>query len=212
MLIRALPTLLLLALISTAICRADDAPAPPDNPPGEAAQNQPPADAPPQPPAETHTCFVTGKPWEPSPERVEVVFQELGNLKVAHFLNMGYFVYALKDLHRQGRDLMVNKVSIVDYATFGTPSEHMVEIDRGTQNAWFVFTETHVKGGNPPYIFGFESEDSAKDFAKKNGGRIMDYASMLTKIGRQISLDEMDKGKKKNKTSEPDAGDGDLQK
>jgi hypothetical protein len=143
---------------------------------------------------EQHYCFVTGESWNESPQRVEAIFREAGALKRAHFLSLGYFVYALQQFERQGRALSVHKVSVVDYATLGTPGEHLVEIDRVEQNVWFVLTDRKVGKARAPYVYAFESEQSAEDFVKQHGGRVQAYETVLTKIARALNTDESGKG------------------
>lgn len=139
---------------------------------------------------EQHTCYVTGEPWEPSPQRVEVVFSEQGHHFRARVLNMGYYVYLLHAMKKQNRIIRVDKISVVDYPTFGTPNEHMIEVDRDNTNTWFAFTDKKVKGANAPYVFAFESKDAAEEFTAKNGGRVKDYAGVLTVLARGLNDDK----------------------
>jgi hypothetical protein len=38
-------------------------------------------------------------------------------------------------------------------------------------------------------VFAFESNDAAKQFVKKNGGKVMNYEGLLTKLARQVNAD-----------------------
>ncbi len=144
---------------------------------------------------EVHYCFASSKPWEPSPGRVEVVFAERNKLKRARFVNLGYFIFAVGDFQKQGRQLTTRKISVVDYATFGTPNEHMIEIDRDNTNAWFAFTDKRVnKAATAPYVFAFESKEAAEAFVEKHGGKVMEYSDILGKLARQVNSDENGKG------------------
>jgi nitrous oxide reductase accessory protein NosL len=103
---------------------------------------------------------------------------------------MGYYVYLLHAMKKQNRIISVNKISVVDYATFGTPNEHMIDVDRDNTNAWFAFTDKKVKGANAPYVFAFETKDAAEEFTAKNGGRVKDYAGVLTVLARGLNEDK----------------------
>jgi nitrous oxide reductase accessory protein NosL len=201
MLVRLSLLCLLLLAFSAASLAADEEPA--EEAPAEVEQSAdlladdeaPAAEPASQTPAEEqHTCFVTGKPWEPSPGRVEVVFSEHGKLKRARFLNMGYYVYTLRAMEQQGRPLAARKISVVDYASFGSPSEHMIEVDRDNTNTWFVFTDKSVKGATAPYVFAFETREAADAFIKKNGGKVLEYSDLLTKLARALNSDPKGKG------------------
>jgi hypothetical protein len=139
--------------------------------------------------SEEHFCYVTGEPWEPSPQRVEFVFADAGQLLRARVLNMGYYVYVISAMQKQGRAVSVRSISVVDYATVGTPNEHMIEVDRENANAWFVFTDKKVKDASAPYVFAFDTKDAAEEFSNKNGGRVKEYAGILTVLAQGLNDD-----------------------
>lgn len=180
--------LMVFSLLVTPAVGQDDEGLPEDEPPVETtAESEPQSEDDPAPDDEPqYTCFVTGAPWNISPTRVEAVFVERGQLKRARFISMAYFLATLRDFQEQGRPLSVRQIKVADYG--GRADRRMLEIDRvGGDNVWFVFTETTLRHTRPPFIVAFATEQEALDYGREHGGKPMNYAKLLTKIGEQLA-------------------------
>ena len=135
-------------------------------------------------------CFITEERWDTSASKVEAIFADRGTLKRVRFLNLAYLVIGVKLFQENDLGLELKRVSVVEYPTFGTEQERMLELGLVDLDVWFVLSEQAIPGTKPPYIAAFATEEAAKEFAGNRESQILSYSDVMTKIIKNINAAE----------------------
>jgi nitrous oxide reductase accessory protein NosL len=146
----------------------------------------------PYPDGDFPTCFITEERWDTSASKVEALFMDRGQLKRVRFISLAYMVIGIKLFEENKLGLSLHKVSVVDYSSFGTPNERMIELGLIDQQVWFVLSEEAIAGSKAPYIAAFTDEQQANDFASRRESSVLSYEDIMTKIIKRMNADEQE--------------------
>lgn len=120
---------------------------------------------------EAASCENCGMNFDISPTRLEVTVEmKMGSKTMSHnhifeCMNCSYNALTAK----YGDDLTISGVQMLDYQTFGTKNEAMLD----GMKAVYLFGVKRMKGTMPPYIAAFASEKDAKAAQKVIGGDLV---------------------------------------
>ncbi|HES58777.1 MAG TPA: hypothetical protein ENO21_05045 [Firmicutes bacterium] len=89
-------------------------------------------------------------------------------------------------IHENYGEVMPSAISVLDYATFGTKSEKMID---GFE-AHYLFGTSRLKGSMPPFVAAFASEKAAREHQEELGGELADFNAMRKMMMKAKGEDE----------------------
>lgn len=77
-------------------------------------------------------------------------------------------------IHENYGEVKPSELMVLDYATFGTDDEQMIDGFEAT----YLFGTERLAGSMPPYVAAFSDEDAAAAAQEELGGELVDFAGM----------------------------------
>ena len=116
-------------------------------------------------------CENCGMFWDKSATRVEFTVKVDGS---EHTHITECFGCLHDFVHETYGEVMPTAVSVLDYATYGTKHEQMIN----AFDAFYLYGTERLDGSMPPYVAAFATEKAAKEHQKKLGGELVDFPGM----------------------------------
>lgn len=137
---------------------------------------------------ERPVCEACGMFVDVSPTRVEAVIQ-VSEMKHEHMFDCLGCLHDYVHEHF-GEEAKVARLSILDYATFGTDKEVMLN---GFE-AYYLYGTERLKGSMPPYVAAFADEAAAKEHQEDLGGKLVDFEGMQALMSEAKAEAESENG------------------
>ncbi len=179
--------MLALAYVPAGSVRAEDdppwqaAPAPAPEP-GPAA-DPPPVPAPARPSGSSipddAKCVVSGEPWKASSTRVDAILRIDGQSRRGLFLNLAYMLIYRQMAEEAHHQVGIESVRVLDFPTFGTDHEQMIDINEDWSNVAFLKTDKSLPGSKEPYFAAFSSTDDLQKAMESIGGKPKTYEEVM---------------------------------
>jgi hypothetical protein len=116
-------------------------------------------------------CENCGMFYEKSPTRVMATI-DIEDESHTHLFEC---IGCLHDfVHENYGEVKPSKLSILDFNTFGTDQEQMLDAFK----AYYLFGTERIKGSMSPFVAAFASEEAAKAAQEELGGELTDFAGM----------------------------------
>jgi hypothetical protein len=116
-------------------------------------------------------CENCGMFWDKSATRVEFTVKVDGK---QHTHQTECFGCLHDFVHETYGEVMPTAISVLDYATYGTKNEKMID----AFDAFFLYGTERLDGSMPPYVAAFSSEEAAMDYEDELGGELVDFPGM----------------------------------